>query len=51
MTSEGGGREAGGLVLRRELLVQIDGSANSDYKVLAFQSDVGPGETNSVPII
>ena len=51
MMSEGAVGEAGGLVLRRELLVQSDGSANSDYRVLSFQSDLGPGESNSVPII
>lgn len=51
MMSEHPEGEAGGLVLRHELLVTSDGSANSAYKVLAFQSDLGPGETNSVPII
>ncbi len=51
MMSEPPGGEAGGLVLRHELLVQSDGSANSDYRTLAFQSDQGAGETNSIPII
>ena len=39
------------LVLRDHLLVQADSSANLEYPVLIFLSDLGPGTVHAVPII
>ena len=39
------------LVLRDHLLVQADSSANLEYPVLIFLSDLGPGAVHAVPII
>ena len=39
------------LVLRDHLLVQADSTANLEYQVLIFLSDLGPGAVHAIPII
>ena len=44
-------QEDGGFDPREELLVLEDGSANSNYRVFNFRSDLGPGDLHDIPII